>query len=56
MVANIFAFGLASHYIGQAEAIETEVKDKKENTIETGWQVLSWGYSILEYIKFQPQT
>ncbi len=53
LLANLLAFGLATHYIGDKNGVPTEISEQ-EKVIDTGWQVFSWGYSLLEYIKFQP--
>ncbi|MBO6516866.1 MAG: hypothetical protein JJ975_09985 [Bacteroidia bacterium] len=56
LLANMLAFGLASQYLGKQSVLPADISDKQEEVMETGWQVFSWGYSLLEYIKFQPHS
>jgi hypothetical protein len=55
LLANLLAFGLASHYLGANNNVQSEATEQ-EGMLETGWQVLGWGYSLLEYIKYEPPT
>lgn len=55
LLANVVAFGLASHYL-RNPSTNTAVQAPQEQVIETGWQVLGWGYSLLEFISIAPQS
>lgn len=53
LLANLVAFGVASHYLNNNN-VQAAVPHE-EHVAETGWQVLGWSYSLLEYLRFQPQ-
>ncbi|MCB9262711.1 MAG: hypothetical protein H6607_10085 [Flavobacteriales bacterium] len=54
LLANLFAFGVASKFLKKSSS--PDVSTQVENTTESGWQVLGWGASILEYFTFDPQN
>ncbi|MFT5725646.1 MAG: hypothetical protein ACI9JN_002773 [Bacteroidia bacterium] len=54
LAANLFAFGLASHYLKDQTVSSVQQADQEQVT-KAGWQVLGWGYSLLESIRIAPQ-
>ena len=50
LAANLFAFGLASHYLSN-QSVKSVQNTEQEQVTKAGWQVLGWGYSLLESIR-----
>ncbi|MCB9239935.1 MAG: hypothetical protein H6608_02290 [Flavobacteriales bacterium] len=56
-IANLLLIGLANSYFKSVDAQPTSnhaVQDK--NIVESGWQVLNWGYSLLEYFRYETKN
>ena len=52
MLANIFAYYSASSFVKKAE-IEMSSNSESEdlNLLQSGWQVMQWSYSFLDFFK-----
>ncbi len=57
LVANMLLIGLANNYFkGLPENPEAKKATETTAMMETGWQVLNWGYTLMEYFKFEPEN
>ncbi len=54
LLANLFVFGVAYNKLSH-QTISNVQNPNKEQVIEAGWQVLGWGYSLLEAVRITPQ-
>ena len=55
LAANLFAFGLASHYLSN-QTVKSVQNTDTEQVSNAGWQVLGWGYSLLESVRIAPES
>lgn len=55
LLANLLLYVVANNYF-KAHPNNTQVKQTKEavGMVETGWQVFNWGYSFMQYFKYEP--
>ena len=51
VLANIVAFSLAAHYLGNASANSNVEVTSDQGLLLKEWKIFGWGYSILEYVK-----
>lgn len=54
MMANLVAFTLANLYIERDKTSDNKPKVENKSILETGWQVMHWSYSLLEFFKNNP--
>ena len=56
-LANFVLIGLANSYFKSVDAqLEASHAVQDKNAVEAGWQVLNWGYSLLEYFTYETQN
>lgn len=52
LIANMLAYLASYTYVGARHSNESAHRsDKDKNLIESGWQVMHWSYSLLEYFR-----
>lgn len=56
LLANLLAFVVATSYIDNEVTVESEPRVENVDILETGWQVMHWSYSLLEFFKAAPET
>lgn len=56
LVANLLAFLFARNYVKNGNEENASVQTEQPSILRTGWQVLHWSYSLLEYFKPNPEA
>jgi hypothetical protein len=55
LLANLVAFGIGAHYLGSTSSQRAET-EQTESVIKQGWQLLGWGYSLMESLHITPPS
>ncbi|MCB9246082.1 MAG: hypothetical protein H6606_06585 [Flavobacteriales bacterium] len=56
ILANALAFIVARNYVQSGREDVVSIETEQSSILRTGWQVLHWSYSLLEYFKPNPEA